>query len=134
MPAVPPSAILLGGFFALAALMAGAAGASLLYPGEGLDWIWAIKPEEHRQLLDLGPLPALGFLALATLLMLASAGSFLRRGWAWWLALALFVANAVGDAARIPLGAPREGIFGVAVVIPILWWLTRPRVRALFDR
>jgi hypothetical protein len=133
MPAVPPSAVL-GGFFALAALMAAAAGASLLCPGEGLDWIWAIKPDEHRQLLDLGPLPAFGFLALAVLLMLTSVGSLMRRGWSWRLALGLFVANAVGDAARIPLGAPGEGIFGVAVVIPILWWLTRPRVRAHFDR
>jgi hypothetical protein len=134
MPAIPPSAILLGSFFALAALMAGAAGASLLCPGESLDWIWAIKPDEYRQLLDLGPLPAFGFLAFAVLLVLASVGLFRRRSWSWRMALGLFVANAVGDAARIPLGAPGEGMFGIAVVIPILWWLTRPRVRALFDR
>jgi hypothetical protein len=110
------------------------AGASLLTPGGPLDWIWRAKPDEHRQLLEMGPAVGAGFLGLAVVMALASLGSFARRRWAWPLALAIFAVNALGDAARIPAGALAEGLIGIAVTAAILWWLTRQPVRALFDR
>jgi len=113
--------------------MCALAGASLLMPDGPLDWIWRFKPEEHRRLLALGPAVGAFFLALALVMALASFGCFARRRWAWPLSLAIFAANAIGDAARIPSGALAEGLVGVGVTGAILWWLTRPRVRALFD-
>lgn len=114
--------------------MCALAGTSLLTPGGPLDWIWWIKPGEHRQLLELGPAVGAGFLGLALVMAMASFGSFARRRWAWALALAIFAVNAFGDAARIPFGALAEGLVGLAATGAILWWLTRPSVRALFDR
>jgi hypothetical protein len=113
--------------------MCALAGASLLTPNGALDWIWRIKPDEHRQLLAMGPAVGAGFLVLALIMALASAGSFARRRWAWALALAIFTVNALGDAARIPSGALAEGLVGIAATAAILWWLARRPVRALFD-
>lgn len=110
------------------------AGTSLLSPGGALDGIWRIKPDEHRQLLALGPAVGAGFLGLALVMLLASYGAFRRRRWAWPLALAIFAANALGDAARIPFGAAVEGLVGIAATGAILFWLTRPKVRGQFDR
>ena len=113
--------------------MCALAGASLLSPSGPLDWIWRWKPAEHEQLLRLGPAAGAAFLGLALVMALASIGAFARRRWAWPLALAIFAANAIGDAARIPSDAVAEGLIGVALTAAILWWLTRPAVRALFD-
>jgi hypothetical protein len=125
---------LLGVFFAFATAMCVLAGASLLTPDGPLDWIWRMKPEEHRRLLEMGPAIGAGFLGLALVMALASFGSFARRRWALPLALAIFAVNALGDAARIPYGAPAEGIAGIAVTASVLWWLTRRKVRVSFDR
>jgi len=113
--------------------MCALAGASLLSPGGPLDWIWRVKPAEHEQLLLWGPAAGAFFLGLALIMALASFGAFARRRWAWPLALAIFAANAIGDAARIPSGAVVEGLIGVAVTAAILWWLARPTVRTLFN-
>jgi hypothetical protein len=125
---------LLGAFFAFSTAMCALAGTSLLTPGGPLDWIWRMKPTEHRELLEMGPAIGAGFLGLALVMALASFGSFTRRRWAWPLAVAIFAVNAVGDAARIPFGAPAEGLVGVAVTVAILWAMTRPAERASFDR
>jgi hypothetical protein len=125
--------VLLGAFFAFATSMCVAAGVSLLTPGGWLDWIWLIKPEEHGLLVALGPWAGWGFLGLAVAMAAASWGTFRRRRWGLWLAMAIFAANAAGDAARITSGAVLEGVIGVAVTGAILWWLTRPKVRALFS-
>ncbi len=126
--------LLLGGFFAFATLMCALAGVSLLLPGGALDWIWLIKPEEHNLLMALGPWMGGGFLALAVAMAAASFGTFRRRRWGRWLAMAIFAVNAAADAARISSGAALEGAIGVAVTAFILWWLTRAPVRRLFDR
>jgi hypothetical protein len=125
--------VLLGGFFAFACFMCALAGISLLTPGGALDWIWLRKPEEHELLLALGPRAGWGFVALALAMAAASYGTVRRRRWGLWLAMAIFAVNAAGDAARLFSGAMWEGLIGVAVTAAILWWLTRPGVRALFD-
>ena len=128
----PWTPVLLGAFFAFATLMCTLAGISLLTPGGPLDWIWLIKPEEHGLLIALGPWAGAGFLALAVAMAAACLGTFRRRRWGLWLAMAIFAVNAAGDAARMTSGAMLEGAIGVAVTGVILWWLTRPRVLALF--
>jgi hypothetical protein len=107
-------------------------GISLLFPGSVLDAMWRIKPAEHQQLLTAGAAAAFGFLALSAAMAATSVGAFLRRRWGWRFALIIFSINGLGDAARIVLGAPIEGAIGVGIVVTVLFWLTRPHVRAMF--
>ena len=96
--------------------------------------MWRIKPAEHEQLLRLGPIVAVGMLGLSVVMGLTSLGAFTRRRWGWGLAVVVFLVNGLGDAARVLFGAPAGGLFGGLVTAVIIWWLTRPSVRALFDR
>jgi hypothetical protein len=124
----------LGGFFAVAALITMVAAFSLLAPDTPLDEIWRIKPREHQLLLAMGLLASIGFLLLAVSMALASIGCFLRRKWAWHLALVIFLANGVGDGIRIITGEPLPGLVGVLVVGLVIFWLTREGVRRSFMR
>jgi hypothetical protein len=130
----PVTPILLGAFFVFATAMALLAGITLLIPGSPLDVAWRIKRSEHAQLMAMGSWVGWAFLVLATTAGLASYGSFSRRPWGWRLALAILCVNGAGDAIRAAGGAWLEGLVGVGVVIVIVWWLTRPQVRALFEQ
>jgi hypothetical protein len=128
----PATPILLGAFFAFAAIMACLASLSLLLPDIPLGLIWSFKRAEYAQLLALGPWVGWAFLLLAIAATLASYGSFRRRQWGWVLSLAIFAVNGLGDAIRLMTGAWVEGLIGVCVTAAIVVWLTRPSVRALF--
>jgi hypothetical protein len=99
-----------------------------------LDAMWRIQLEEHQQLLRAGLPASVGFVGLAAIMAITSVGTFQRRRWAWWLAMIIFIINGIGDAVRGMFGARAEGVVDVAVVLVILSWLTRPRVRGLFRR
>ena len=126
--------VILGIFFAAATGITAVVGISLLVPGSALDAIWRIKPEEHEQLLRMGSLVGVGFLGLAAFMAVTSVGALRRRRWAWRLAITIFGINGAGDAVRIAFGALAEGVLGVTVVVSIIFWLTRKRVRDMFDQ
>ena len=122
---------LLIGFFVIAALIAVAAGVSLLVPGP-FDAIWRIKPAEHAVLAVWAPASGVGFLALGGFMAAAAIGLYQRRRWGWRLAIGIFTINGLGDAGRALTGAMLEGLIGVAVAVALIWWLTRRSVRAEF--
>jgi hypothetical protein len=130
-PATPP---LLGAFLIFATAMAALAAITLLAPGTPLDAAWRIKPAEYRQLLAMGPAVGLGFVALSGAAAIIAAGVFGRRRWPWRAAVVGIALNGAGDAIRALTGAWVEGLVGVAVTAANVWWLTRPHVRAAFDR
>ena len=124
----------LSAFFAFATLMTAITAITLLAPGGPLDAIWVMKPREYQQLKAMGPWVCAGFVALSLAAAVGAVGLFRRRSWGWRFAVAAFAINGLSDAARIAFGAVLEGLIGVAVAGLVLAWLTRPRVRALFDR
>jgi len=128
----PVTPWVLGGFFIFATAMALLAAVTLLAPGTLLDRAWAVKPQEYAQLRAMGPWVGCSFAGLAILAIWTARGLFLCRRWGWWMAVVGLTVNGLSDAARIPFGAVLEGLIGVAVTGAIVWWLTRPRVRALF--
>jgi hypothetical protein len=130
--AVTPVA--LGVFFTLSTLICAAVSATLLAPNTPLDAMWALKPAAHQDLLLLRPASTAGFIVLTLAMASAAWGCFGRKRWGRILALVIFALNGLGDAARALTGGLVEGLVGVAVAAVLLWWLTRPRVRALFDR
>ena len=52
--------------------------------------------------------------------------------WGWWLSIAIFVINGRSGAGQILIGHFLEGGIGVAAVGTILFYLSRPEVRATF--
>ena len=113
--------------------MASLAAVSLLAPDGGLASIWSFKQAEFRQLRMIGPPAWTGFLLLALLLATASWGCFDRRRWGWALGFTLIAVNAAGDLARITMGNVAEGLTGLLLAGALLWWLSRPPVRACFQ-
>jgi hypothetical protein len=128
----PMTPLVLAVFFWIAELLTAAVFLTLLVPDTPLDLIWSFKPDAHNDLLLLRPASTIGFLTLSVAMGFAAVGCIRRKRWGWMLAIAIFAVNGLGDAIRAGTGALAEGLFGVAVTLAILWWLTRPKVRALF--
>lgn len=132
--AKPVTPFVLGAFCIFATAMSALASTTLLAPGGPLDAIWRVKPGGYAQLRALGPWVGWGFAALGFAALATCYGVFRRRRWGWWAAVIGISGNGLGDLARGITGAWLDGLVGVTVAGAILWWLTRLRVRALFDR
>lgn len=112
--------------------MAFLAGATLLFPGTFLARMWALNPRAYNQLAPLGKAVGLVFLSLAAALAFAAVGWFKRRRWGWQLALAIFGTHVLGDLVNILYGRFVQGLAGVAIAGALLFYITRPNVRAAF--
>jgi len=133
MPPPRSATILVGVFSSLAAVIAFAAGATLIWPGSGVDTIWAIRQDDtHAKMLALGWPVGAGLWVLAVVALVLTYGALARYRWAWWLATAGIAVNGLADLGRLATGGVVEGLVGVAIAGLILFWLTRPGVRAQF--
>ena len=130
----PVGVLLLALFFLAATGVLISVGISLLLPGTPLDAIWLLRPDRQALLMPYRQYVGPGFLALAIPMALASVGCFLGKPWGWWLAVAIFAANGIGDAVQLLTGHLLEGAFGLVVAGALIFWLTRPQVRAAFGR
>jgi hypothetical protein len=108
------------------------AGFTMIFPYTAISVIWRIKPDEFAQLLELRPWTSIGFLLLSSLMGLTVWGCWNGCLWGWRMAIAIFAANDLGDAGQIVSGRAMEGVIGITVVIAIVFWLTRPQVKAAF--
>ena len=119
-------------FFAAATLILLSVGTALVAPGSPFEAIWLLYPARRALLLPyrawLGP----GFLILSFVMASASIGCFRRRRWGWWLAVAIFSVNGLGDTVQLLSGRLLEGGIGVSVAAAILYFLSRPKVRGTF--
>ena len=123
-----------GGFFFFGAVMATLAAATLLKPGTALDRAWALNPIAHVQLMSMGRLMGVPFLAVAFALLMAGVGWFRRRRWGWMLGTSLIVVNLIGDLANAIQGERMKGVIGVVIAGLLLVYMTRPRMRSYFVR
>lgn len=121
-------------FFAVATGILLGAGGALLLPGSKFETIWTLYPARRALLMPyrlwLGP----GFLVLAVATAAASAGCFRRRLWGWWIAVAIFALNGLGDVAQLALGHFLEGGVGIAASGATIFYLSRLRLRGVFER
>lgn len=127
--------ILVGAFSSLAAVIAFAAGATLIWPGSGVDAIWAIRQDDtHAKMLALGWPVGAGLWVLAVIALALMVGSFAQRRWAWWLAVAGIAVNGLADLGRLATGGILEGLLGAVIAGLIVVALCWPGVRAQFSR
>jgi hypothetical protein len=103
--------------------------------GTPLDVIWTLNnsiPQDFKNSL-LGKI--LGIFVFIIGIVALSAGWGLLKGlkWAWWITVIIFVLNGIGDVVRVVLGG-FEGIVGILIALIILYYLTRPDVKAFFNK
>ena len=122
----------MGIFLVFGAVVATLAGTSLRWPRTYLDDIWILNPRAHRELAPYGPVVGLLFLLLGATLAVAAAGWFKRKAWGWWLAVAVIATQVLGDLLNAFSGRVVEGAIGVTIAGLLLFYLTRPQVRAAF--
>jgi hypothetical protein len=122
----------IGIFLLFGAVMASLAGTTLVWTGTFLDRIWTLNPRAYNQLAPLGKIVGVLFLSLALALALAAAGWLVRRRWGWQLAVTIIGTQVLGDFVNIFSGRPVQGMLGVSIAGALLFYITRPFVRAAF--
>lgn len=103
-------------------------------PRGACDWMWAIKPFAYLTLRAIAPWGGIGFLLLAAAMSLTAFGGLQHRRWGWTLAVAIFVVNALADAARLIAGDVLEGLIGTLAAGAIVYALLRPNVSGVFAK
>jgi len=115
--------------------MAAIAGLSLLKPGTILDELWQLNPEAYEGFRPMGAAAGPFLLALGAITLLAAIGLLLRKPWAWWLTILIFLANLGGDIADMVTHHQflKRG-FGSLIIVLFLALLLSPMVRNQFRR
>ena len=127
-----PAGFLAIGIFLLAgAITATTAGVSLLFPGTRLDRMWVLNRTAYLQLTAMGRRMGILFPLLGIALACGGVGWLKKRFWGWVLAVLLIGGNLAGDLIHLASGDWKGGV-GVAIAGPLLFYMTRARVRGYF--
>jgi len=129
----PPGFSAIGVFLFFGGAMAGLAATTLLLPGTPLDRAWTLNPTAYKQLSPLGSKVGILFLLIAVALAVSGVGWFRRRLWGWRLAVAIIGTQVLGDIVNLVRGDLLRGGTGVVIAGALLFYLLRPRVRAVFS-
>jgi hypothetical protein len=119
-------------FLFFGAAMASLAAITLIFPGTLLDRAWRLNPVAYAQLAPLGPPIGIVFSLLAVVLATAATGWLRRRRWGWGLAVIIIALQVLGDFANLLRGDVLKSSVGVAIAAALLFYMTRPKVRAAF--
>ncbi|HKK28448.1 MAG TPA: hypothetical protein VKB18_10225 [Gemmatimonadota bacterium] len=129
---VPPGVVALGGFFVVGALMAGAAGTSLLLRGGPLEAMWRINPRAREDLAGLGSWAVVLMLAVAVGCALAAGGLWMGKRWGHRLAVGLIGAELLGGLGALVLRGDLRTLVGLPIAALLLTYLLSAGVRAAF--
>lgn len=132
-PRRPKSISLLAAFLLAAAIIALVTGASLLRPGTALDRLWQLNPRAYGAFALLGCSAAGLLLLLSSITAAAGIGLLRRQRWAWFVAIAVFAANGLGDMISLFSRDRMKSAAGVLIAGCFLFLLLRPRVRLFFS-
>jgi hypothetical protein len=119
-------------FLFFGAAIALLAATTLIFQGTFLDRAWRLNPVAHAQLALLGTPIGMVFLLLAVVLAAAAIGWSRRQRWGWGLAVIIMAIQVVGDFGNLLRGDLLRGAIGVTIAGALLFYMTRPRVRAAF--
>ena len=122
----------IGVFLFFGAVMASLAATPLLWRGTALDRLWTLNPTAYKQLVPLGRIVGILFLALSAALVTAGIGWFQRRLWGWRLAVVIISTQVLGDVVNCVRGDWLRGGTGVIIAGALLLFPLQPRIRAAF--
>ena len=112
--------------------MASLAGFTFVWRGTALDRIWTLNPRAYGELAPFGKPIGFLFLSLAVALGIAGTGWMKRRRWGWQLAVIIIGTQVLGDMTRYFYGRIVQGLVGVTIAGALLFYMTRPIIRACF--
>lgn len=124
----------LSAFFGFGTLASGLSAVSLLFPGGLLEPMWRLNPRAHDAFSGMGTWAILLMGTVCVACTASAYGFFFGRRWGYWLGVALIVINFTGDLINAALGVERRALFGIPVVVLILWYLSLKKVRKFFWR
>lgn len=133
MKTKPVGFYLVGIFLALAALTLLLSAITMLWPGTALDAIWQINPDSYKEMIPYRVAIGVAFIALSQVFVVTARGWFKLRKWGWVCTVGIFAANAAGDFGRLFSGDFTGGLLGIAIAGLIIFYLTRPGIKGLFN-
>jgi len=114
--------------------MASLAGVTLVWSGTILDRLWILNPHAYNQLSAFGTAAGIAFLSLGAILAFAGMGWRRRRFWGWALALVIVATQVLANLVNAARSDFLKGSVGFLFSGALLYFLLRPKVRAVFTR
>ena len=114
--------------------MSSTAAIALLFPGSFLDPVWRLNPRAQIAFASMGGWAPVLLGAVSVACASAAVGLWRVRLWGYVVAIALLVINGIGDVVNVVLGTEPRAVIGIPIVIALVLYLTRPSVRAVFER
>ncbi len=108
-------------FIFAASAMAAVVGISLLAPSPFWNPMWDLNRPAYQAFQRFGILVGILMLALSAITAVAAVGLLRCRRWAWWIAVAIFSANGIGD--LVALFAAHDLIRGGAGILVASFFL-----------
>jgi len=118
--------------FAIGTLASLIAVITLVFPGSFLDVAWRVNPHAHEGFSRLGGWSVVLMSAVFIACLLTAFGLWRRLEWGYWLAMAMLIANLVGDTINVIAGKDRRAIAGIPIVFLLLLYLMRRNTREYF--
>jgi uncharacterized membrane protein len=128
----PPGVTALAVFFATGTIISFISAVSLLIPGNALEPIWQINPHAREQFIVMGHWSSILLFVVSLLCRATAIGCWRGRQWGYRLAIGLFTVNLAGDLLNATIAGERRVLVGIPIVCALLWYLSRPVVRAYF--
>lgn len=121
-------------FFLAATLITIVAAISLLFPNGFLEPIWKLNPRGRAGLGAIGLWAVLLFSIVGLACAVAAIGLWQGRWWGYFTAITVLSLNLFGDLFNVITGIEPRVAIGIPIVIFILVYLFRPKVRLFFSR
>ncbi len=120
--------VLLVLFFGAGAIICLVTTLALTFPGSFLESIWQLKPEARVQFLEVGRGASLALMALVGVACGSAAfGLATNADWGRRLAIAVLVANLIGDSLNTLLRHDPKTLIGLPIGGLMIWYLCKVR-------
>ena len=130
----PSGVTALAAFSFVGALLAGVSAIALAFPGSPLEPMWRLNPRGHDGLARLHGWAVLLLGVVSGACAATGIGLWRLRHWGRAFAVVGLSMHLVGDILNVALGIEPRAAFGIPIVLALLVYLQRPRVRSAFSK